>query len=111
MENLLAPVSFCQNPTIQLSSGTEGPARNRHDYHFASSRIIRLAGLNGPWLDKRLRLAKESRLLECVLVCKRLNTLKSRLSFNTCFRVNCPLQVTVIITITITVTITMIILI
>ena len=51
--NVLAPVSFCQKRNI-LESGRKGPAWNRHGSHIVLTLIIRLAGVDGPWLKQRL---------------------------------------------------------
>ena len=54
---LLAPDSFCQNQISSfstISSGTEGPAWNRHGTYTVLTLIVRLAGEDGPWLRQKL---------------------------------------------------------
>ena len=53
MATLLAPVSFCQNLNILIStllSGTGGPARNRHGSNIVLTLLIRLLGVDDTWL-------------------------------------------------------------
>jgi len=37
-----------------FSSRTEGPVWNRHGNHIVLTLIIRLAGVDGPWLRQKL---------------------------------------------------------
>ena len=51
MSTLLAPVSFCEKPSIAtLRKGTEGLARNTHDSHIDLTLPIRLLGVDDPCL-------------------------------------------------------------
>ena len=58
MEPLLAPVSFCQKPNILIlkpfRAREEGLAWNRHGSDVVLTLIIRLTGVDGPWLRQKL---------------------------------------------------------
>ena len=57
MATLLAPVSFCEKPSMpicNLRKGTEGLARNTHDSHIDLTLPIRLLGVDDPCLRQNL---------------------------------------------------------
>ena len=55
-----------------ISSGTEGPAWNRHGTYTVVALIIRLAGGDGPWLTQKLGISMliktkpAAKLLSCL---------------------------------------------